>query len=138
MESVMNTAQYKILVIDDEPDVVSYLTTFLEDEGFAVISAQDGPDGIDQARAERPDLITLDITMPGMSGIEVLTTLRRDPEVEHIPIIVITGVASFQKQLSFRGVRPPEAFMQKPMNLLLLTENLEKLLVQNTPSAAHE
>jgi CheY-like chemotaxis protein len=134
----MSATQHKILVVDDEPDVVSYLTTFLEDEGFAVISARDGPDGIALARAERPDLITLDITMPGMSGIEVLTILRRDPELEHIPIIVITGVASFQKQLSFRGVRPPEAFMQKPMDLVLLVENIESLLELKKPSAAHE
>jgi CheY-like chemotaxis protein len=138
MEDVMGTLERKILVIDDEPDVVSYLTTFLEDEGFAVISAQDGPDGIAYARAERPDLITLDITMPGMSGIEVLTILRRDPELNPIPVIVITGVTSFKKQLSFRGVRPPEAFMQKPMDLELLMSNIDNLLEQSSLRATNE
>ncbi|MCP4200169.1 MAG: response regulator [Proteobacteria bacterium] len=128
MGSVMSNTRHKILVVDDEPDVVSYLTTFLEDEGFTVVSAQDGPNGIVTARAERPDLITLDITMPGMSGIEVLTILRRDPELNPIPVIVITGVTSFKKQLSFRGVRPPEAFMQKPMDLELLMSNIDNLL----------
>ena len=134
----MTSKQHKILVVDDEPDVVSYLSTFLEDEGFAVVSAQDGPEGIDKARAERPDLITLDITMPGMSGIEVLTVLRRDPDLNPIPVIVITGVTSFQKQLSFRGVRPPEAFMQKPMDLEVLTEHLETLLGQPSRNTANE
>ncbi|MGW8321874.1 MAG: response regulator transcription factor, partial [Thermodesulfobacteriota bacterium] len=56
----------KILVIDDEPDVVSYLSAFLEDEGFQVLTASNGPDGLALAREEAPDLITLDITMPGM------------------------------------------------------------------------
>ena len=134
----MGGTQRKILVIDDEPDVVSYLTTFLEDEGFAVVSAQDGPDGIDLARKERPDLITLDITMPGMSGLEVLTVLRRDEDLNPIPIIVITGVTSFQKQLSYRGVRPPEAFMQKPMDLELLMSNIENLLEQSPLMAENE
>jgi CheY-like chemotaxis protein len=138
MEDVMGTIERKILVVDDEPDVVSYLTTFLEDEGFAVVSAQDGPDGIAKARAEHPDLITLDITMPGMSGIEVLTVLRRDPELNPIPVIVITGVTSFKKQLSFRGVRPPEAFMQKPMDLELLMSNVENLLEQSALKATNE
>ena len=68
----------RILIIDDEPDVVSYLSAFLEDEGFHVFTAGNGPDGLVLAREQAPDLITLDITMPGMSGIEVLTTLRRD------------------------------------------------------------
>jgi len=121
-------SQKKILVIDDEPDVVSYLSTFLEDEGYLVVTAQDGPDGIAMAQTEKPDLITLDITMPGMSGIEVLTNLRRNSELEHIPVIVITGVTNFQNLTTFRGVRPPEAFMQKPMNLALLVEHLQDLL----------
>jgi CheY-like chemotaxis protein len=122
----------KILVIDDEPDVVQYLSIFLEDEGFNVITAQDGLDGIDMAEKERPDLITLDITMPGMSGIEVLTKLRRDSKLASIPVIVITGVANFQNLTTFRGVRPPEAFMQKPMNLELLMKNVVKLIGSTT------
>ncbi len=122
------TAAKKILVIDDEPDVVSYLSTFLEDEGFEVATARDGPDGLSMVRAESPDLITLDITMPGMSGIEVLTNLRRDPDLASIPVVVVTGVANFQNLTTFRGVRPPEAFMSKPVDRELLLVNIRKLL----------
>lgn len=118
----------KILVVDDEPDLVNYLSTFLEDEGYEVFTAPDGRRALAAARAKSPDLITLDITMPGISGIEVLTTLRRDPELAHIPVIVITGVAGFDQQTSYRGVRPPEAFMQKPMNLEMLSAHVERLL----------
>jgi len=118
----------RILVIDDEPDVIAYLSVFLDDNGFEVVTASDGPDGLDRARTEKPDLITLDITMPRMSGIEVLTTLRRDPDLTHIPVIVITGVANFQKLTTFRDVRPPEAFMSKPMDLGLLLANINEFL----------
>jgi len=118
----------KILVIDDEPDVVSYLSVFFEDEGFEVVTARDGRDGLAMARRESPDLITLDITMPRMSGIEVLTNLRRDPDLASIPVVVVTGVANFHSLTAFRGVRPPEAFMSKPVDRDLLLLNIRELL----------
>ena len=121
----------KILVIDDEPDVISYLSTFLEDEGFAVITAQNGPDGLVAAREKTPDLITLDITMPGMSGIEVLTELRRDQALSRIPVIVITGVSGFDKLVDYREVRPPEGFMHKPIDLAYLLNTIDKLIGLN-------
>lgn len=67
--------------MDDEPDVVRCLSALLSDHGFTVSAAQDGGEALTKARAERPDLITLDITMPGKSGVDVFTTLRRDPEL---------------------------------------------------------
>lgn len=118
----------KILVIDDEPDVVSYLSAFLEDEGFEVLSAGNGPDGLTLAREETPDLITLDITMPGMSGIEVLTSLRRDEQLNRLPVIIITGVPSFDKLTDYRDVRAPEGFMQKPIDLDHLLSRIEEIL----------
>jgi CheY-like chemotaxis protein len=123
----MNTSR-KILVIDDEPDVVSYLSAFLEDEGFEVLTASNGPDGLGLARKETPDLITLDITMPGMSGIEVLTSLRRDDQLCSIPVVIITGVTSFGKLTDYRAVRAPEGFMQKPIDLVLLLSTIEGIL----------
>ena len=85
------TTEKKILVIDDDPDVTSYLSAFLEDEGFEVVTAADGVLGLKAAQAEVPDMITLDITMPRMSGLEVLTQLRRDPEFEAIPAFECPG-----------------------------------------------
>ena len=118
----------RILVIDDEPDVVSYLSAFLEDEGFQVFTAGNGPDGLTLAQQQNPDMITLDITMPGMSGIEVLTTLRRDEHLSCIPVIIITGVTSFDKLTDYRDVRPPEGFMQKPIDLVQLLCTIEGIL----------
>jgi two-component system cell cycle response regulator len=118
----------KILVVDDEPDMVVYLSTFLSDEGFDVTTAYDGPHALDLAKAERPDLITLDITMPGMSGIEVLTALRRDPDLTGIPVIIITGVTGFRELTDHRGVRHPEEFLSKPVDLAALTVALDRLI----------
>ena len=122
-----NNTMKKVLVIDDEPDVIDYLSTFLEDEGFDVVTAQNGPDGLEAARTQSPDLITLDITMPGMSGIEVLTILRRESDLSHIPVIVITGVADFETLVGYREVRPPEGFMAKPIELERLIATIHKV-----------
>jgi len=118
----------KILVIDDEPDVVSYLSAALEDEGYQVIAASDGSQGLQLAQGETPDLITLDITMPGMSGVEVLTALRRDEHVSHIPVIIVTGVTSFENLMDYRDIRPPEGFLPKPVDLRKLFSIIENLL----------
>jgi CheY-like chemotaxis protein len=118
----------KILIVDDEPDVVSYLSLFLDDEGYMTVTARDGPSGLAAARSEDPDLITLDITMPGMSGIEVFTNLRRDPGLQDIPVIVVTGVAGIRKLMDYREVRPPEGIMQKPIDREVLLNTIARLL----------
>src|SRR5215207_7447594 len=71
----------KILVIDDEPSIVNLITAYLNPEGYEVHTALDGPSGLKAARAFRPDLIILDIMLPGMDGIELLSRLRRESEV---------------------------------------------------------
>jgi len=76
--SMSNT---KILVIDDEPNIVNLVTAYLKPEGYEVYTAEDGPQGLKAARAFKPDLIVLDVMLPGMDGIEVLTRLRRESDV---------------------------------------------------------
>ena len=71
----------KILVIDDEPSIVNLVTAYLKPEGYEVLTAVDGPSGLKAAHAFKPDLIILDIMLPGMDGIELLSRLRRESEV---------------------------------------------------------
>src|SRR6188474_2312083 len=71
----------KILVVDDEPSIVNLVTAYLKPEGYEVFTAMDGPSGLKAARAFKPDLIILDIMLPGMDGIELLSRLRRESEV---------------------------------------------------------
>jgi len=82
----------KILVIDDEPDERVYLSALFEDNGYVTHTARNGKEGMEKVRADPPDLITLDITMPEKSGVKFYREIREDPELRRIPIIVVTGV----------------------------------------------
>ncbi len=127
----MNTAaKKKILIVDDEPDIIKYLTTYLEDNGYDVISAVDGREGFQKAKDERPDLITLDITMPEESGVRMYRNLNDSEELNHIPIVIITGVSKmFERFLETRKqVDPPEAYFEKPIDRDKLLEKVKELL----------
>lgn len=82
----------KILIVDDQPDNVFILQDRLEHEGFDVLTAYDGPSGLKKAKDEKPQLILLDVMMPGMSGFEVCQKLTDDDETKHIPIILLTAL----------------------------------------------
>lgn len=81
----------KILVVDDEKDIVDLLSYNLEKEGCAVIRAYDGERALELARSQRPDLVVLDIMLPGMNGVEVCRRLRSDPRSADLPIIMLTA-----------------------------------------------
>jgi threonine synthase len=78
------------VVVDDEPDVHELLRAVLEPAGYRVRTSSDGASGLELIRAERPDLVILDLVMPGMSGFEVAHRLRSEPATADIPIIVLT------------------------------------------------
>ncbi|MHC4078227.1 MAG: response regulator [Planctomycetota bacterium] len=122
----------RILVIDDEPDFVTFITVFLEDNGYAVVSAKDGAEGIDKARSEKPDLILLDITMPEKSGVRLYRELHGDDDLKKIPVIMVTGVAiEFKKFIGSRKqVPPPDAYIQKPVDKQELLDSIAKVLAQ--------
>jgi DNA-binding response OmpR family regulator len=89
----------KILVIDDEPIVIRMATDALKARGFTVISAPNGYEGLIAARGEKPDLILLDIVMPDLDGHEVLSRLRKDDRTKDIPVIHLSAIGDFDKQL---------------------------------------
>lgn len=125
-----------ILIVDDEPSVITYLEALLEDNGYATVSAEDGDEGLEKARSERPDLISLDITMPKKSGVAMYRALREDDELKTIPIIIVTAVTGyagkpeeFEKFLSTRRkIAPPDGFVAKPIKRDELVALLEKIL----------
>jgi len=120
----------KILIVDDEPDVVTYLTTLLEDAGYSTVSASDGEEGLEKVRAESPDLITLDITMPEKSGVRLYTELKNDDGLKAIPVIVVTGIqGEIEKFLSTRRqIPPPDDFVAKPVDRQALVDKVRKLI----------
>jgi CheY-like chemotaxis protein len=112
-----------ILIVDDEPDVVSYLEMLLRDHGYETRSAGNGQEALDLVRRERPDLVTLDISMPEASGTRFYRDLKTDPALAAIPVVIVTAVTGYggdpygyEKFLSGRRiVPPPEGFFPKPI-----------------------
>ncbi|MBK9174846.1 MAG: response regulator transcription factor [Flavobacteriales bacterium] len=90
----------KVLLVDDEPDIVELLKYNLEREGFAVSTALNGRDALKVAKAERPDLIVLDIMMPGMDGVEVCNQLRQLPEFKRTLITFLTARSEDYSQIA--------------------------------------
>jgi len=80
----------KVLIVDDSPTEVHVLKGILEKGGHAVSSADNAEDGIKQAKTNKPDVILMDVVMPGMNGFQATRALTKDPETQHIPIIIVT------------------------------------------------
>jgi Fe-S oxidoreductase/ActR/RegA family two-component response regulator len=106
----------KILVVDDEEDVRTFLITVFEDAGAEVISASDGDEAVAMAREHQPDLISLDLSMPGKDGVETFVELRSAPETQEIPVCVVTGHPEFRQVIYDRPVPPPEGYLGKPVD----------------------
>jgi CheY-like chemotaxis protein len=107
-----------VLVVDDDPDAVTFLTTVLGDNGFAAVSAKDGIEALGTIAEKLPDLIALDIAMPEKSGVAVYRALKEDDRLKAIPVIIITGISEdFKKFISSRRhVPPPEGYISKPVD----------------------
>jgi CheY-like chemotaxis protein len=105
----------KILVVDDEDDARTFLSTVLADAGAVIIEASEGDQAIDLAKLEKPDLITLDISMPGKDGVEVFRQLRGGPETQTIPVCVVTGHPEFREVIYAVPTAKPEGYMHKPV-----------------------
>ncbi len=117
-----------ILVTDDEPDMVIFLSTVLEDNGATILKAHNGNEAIEIAKKEKIDLMTLDINMPGMGGNEVFEALRKDDKMKDIPICIITGRPELRSLIYDRPVTPPEGYMDKPVSEKDLIFNVRKIL----------
>jgi two-component system alkaline phosphatase synthesis response regulator PhoP len=126
MDSDLNEVT-KVLVIDDEAPIRLLCRVNLEAEGMEVLEAADGPSGLDKARAERPDVILLDVMMPGLDGWRVAEQLLDDPTTTGIPIVFLTARAEFRdraKGLDIGGVD----YITKPFNPLELAPLVRDLL----------
>ena len=113
----------KLVVADDEPDQLTFLSTVFEDYGATVVTATNGDEALETVRREKPDLLTLDLEMPGRNVGEVFETLRKAPELADLKICIITGRPELRKLIYDRSVRVPEGYLDKPVTeeTLLLT-----------------
>ncbi len=127
----------KILVVEDDPDIVDYLSSFLEDEGYEVASAQRCSTALGMMDDFGPDVVLIDALLPGKSGLEFLVTLRRDPKWSELPLVVVTGNDQLleddcQSYLgAHEGVRGPDGVLGKPVDRATLLAVLHNLLSGN-------
>ena len=126
----------KVLVVDDELDMRIFITTLLETSGFKPLLAENGIQGLDMARRDKPKLIILDVMMPKESGINMYRELRKDPDLKGIPVIMLSALSRktffhSQKLLDeYDGekIPEPEAYIEKPPEPEELLEAIQKSL----------
>jgi phosphoserine phosphatase RsbU/P len=123
----VNMGSPKLLIVDDEPFNIDYLEQELEELACDLISASDGIQALEKVRSESPDLVLLDIMMPGMDGFEVLARLKADPSTRDIPVIVISASSSMQSAV--RGIQlGAEDYLPKPFEPTLLKARISSSL----------
>ncbi|MBW2278223.1 MAG: response regulator, partial [Deltaproteobacteria bacterium] len=119
---------YKILVVDDEPDMRVFLSTVLEDNGAEVLQAADGDEAIAMARQHKPHLMTLDLSMPGTDGGKVYEQMRTDPALKDIPVCIVTGKPELRGTIYDKDVPRPEGYLDKPVSEDDILLNARKIL----------
>jgi DNA-binding response OmpR family regulator len=118
-----------VLVVEDDPVILRLLEVNFELEGFGVVLAHDGAEGIEMARSHRPDVIISDIMMPRTSGLELLTTLKGDPATKEIPIILLSAKAQ-TSDLKTGMDAGADDYVTKPFEPLDLVERVNALLAR--------
>ncbi len=122
-----------VLVIDDEPDITSYIASILEGSQYTVQTTNNAKDGERIFRENSPDLILLDLMMPGRTGIQLFVRLKGDKETKDIPLIMVTGIKEqlnidWQEIVSKMKARAPEGFVEKPIEPAHLLNVIEDVL----------
>jgi len=123
----MNDEKRKVLIVDDNEQAVEMLQIILEEEGYDIISAYVGEIGLKKASEEKPDIVILDIGLPGMDGYQVCEKIKSDPATAEIPVIMLTGidmVDDFERAMEKKA----DWYIVKPYNVDHLLRTMEKLI----------
>lgn len=120
----------KILVVDDDPDTVKYISIFLKSQGYEVIEAFDGMTALKLAHERHPDVVILDFMMPNMDGLEVARSLRRAPDTAQTPILMFTAKSQTQDKLEGYNAGV-DIYLAKPAHPVELNANIKALLAQS-------
>ena len=116
-----------MLVIDDDPVILKLLKVNFEIEGFEVLSALDGREGLAQAKGQRPNVVISDIMMPGLDGLQVLSALKDDPDTEDLPVILLSAraqVADVQRGMELGA----DDYVTKPFDPLELIDRVNAIV----------
>ena len=128
-------AEKTVLVVDDEEGVRLFLETALKQAGFKVETAADGAEALEKAKANPPDVISLDLVMPKKSGAKFLLEIRKDKDLQNIPVVLVTahakdelGKQDFDTIMSGEIVRSPETYLTKPVKAEAYVEIIKRAL----------
>ncbi|MGH9136897.1 MAG: response regulator transcription factor [Acidimicrobiales bacterium] len=116
-----------ILVVDDDPVILELLTVNFEMEGFAVLTAADGEEGVRRTRDERPDVVISDVMMPRMSGLQLVNELKADPDTADIPVLLLTARAQHTDVTGGLDAGADD-YVTKPFEPLDLVDRVNRLL----------
>ena len=117
-----------VLVVDDDPVIVKLLQVNFEMEGYNVITAGDGEEGLERARAENPDVMLLDVMMPKINGLQVASTLKGDATTAGIPIVLLSAKAQAADVQAGKAVA--DEYITKPFDPLELLDRVSKLIAE--------
>lgn len=123
----MENSQIKILLVDDEPDILEFIRYNLQKENYKVIVASNGKEGLDMAKKEKPDLIILDVMMPGLDGIETCQEIRKIPGLENVLIAFLTARNEDYTQIAGFDAGADD-YIQKPIKPKVLLSRIKALL----------
>ncbi|MBN1658489.1 MAG: response regulator [Anaerolineae bacterium] len=128
-----------ILCIEDDPDMIEYVKLILNKAGYQVIGAEGGREGLEMMRHEQPDLILLDLMMPGMDGAEVLLEKKKDERIRDIPVIALTALDSPFDQIMWLARTDLDDFIVKSkLPRRELIARIERVLRTRSPQAAEK
>ncbi|MGH7930472.1 MAG: response regulator [Candidatus Binatia bacterium] len=119
-----------IMVVDDNPDIITIVRTILEGKGFNVLSASSGAECLEALKTQRPDLIVLDIMMPEMDGLEVLTRLKAMTEFTSVPVVLLTAKVQYEDVLGGYKLGA-DYYITKPFTSTQLINGINLLLGEN-------
>lgn len=125
----------KVMIVDDDPDIVDYVSSFLRDSGYEIATAGNARQALSVVEEFEPEAVLIDVLMPGKSGLDLLVSLRRNPRWAKLPLIVVTGNDQILQDDcqsyvgSHEGVRGPDGVLGKPVDRETLLRMLKHLKV---------
>ncbi|MBN2515225.1 MAG: response regulator [Deltaproteobacteria bacterium] len=126
----------RVLSVDDDPDIIAFVKTVLEENNYIPLIARNGEAGLAMVREERPALVILDVLMPKQSGIRMYREMKSDESLKDIPVIILSGIAKrtflrSQEALTEFGDQPvpePEAYIEKPVEPEELADTIKSFI----------
>ncbi|MCA9675696.1 MAG: response regulator [Myxococcales bacterium] len=125
----------RILVVDDEPDIVRVVVKIMENRGHLVATAHDGVEALERIQADPPDVIILDLNLPRMDGFEVCRRVKGDPATRHVPVVMMTAAYVSIDDAKHGQEHGADEYVVKPFLREVLIHNVERLLDRASPAS---